>query len=302
MPSLEKFEARVNELRDEEAAIRAMDGTLTEGWLKIDAKPVRNVLSSIATKWVSAHTTYLKGHVESSLAGLQQFIADVQEGLSNEVEEGDSDALINAMRHVRNVKLKETFIDGSFGPLKDTCALLKKFGINTPDEVLEELEMIPFKWEDAKKVTLNAREMLGPKQSAQQEKVRDLTETFRAELTDFCAKFRAEAPFDFEVGAEAAYKKINTFHMEMLDMEAKGVDVNAQQELFELAVVPWRDLKACRAELGQLKLAWDHVQLVQDIFASFRATLWSGVDVEFMTDVTKKLQKELKAQPRPLKK
>ena len=44
------------------------------------------------------------------------------------------------------------------------------------------------------------------------------------------------------------------------------------------------------------------MQLVIDIFASFRVTLWSAVDVEFMTDLTKKLQKEVKLLPRPMHK
>jgi hypothetical protein len=44
---------------------------------------------------------------------------------------------------------------------------------------MEQLENVPFKWEDTKKVTLNAREMLGPLQSMQQEKVKEETEDFR---------------------------------------------------------------------------------------------------------------------------
>ena len=47
-----------------------------------------------------------------------------------------------------------------------------------------------------------------------------------------------------------------------------------------------------------LKTVWDHVQLIQEIFASYRACLWSNVDVDAMMDETKKLQKEIKGLPR----
>ena len=50
---------------------------------------------------------------------------------------------------------------------------------------MEQLENVPFKWEDTKKVTLNAREMLGPLQSMQQEKVKEETEDFRLRVADF---------------------------------------------------------------------------------------------------------------------
>ena len=58
------------------------------------------------------------------------------------------------MEYVRDVRLQTDRIDGIFEPLKATIALLKKFNIATPEETQETLEMIPFKWEDTKKVTL----------------------------------------------------------------------------------------------------------------------------------------------------
>ena len=63
---------------------------------------------------------------------------------------------------------------------------------------MEQLENVPFKWEDTKKVTLNAREMLGPLQSMQQEKVKEETEDFRLRVADFVKDFHENAPFSSE--------------------------------------------------------------------------------------------------------
>ena len=54
---------------------------------------------------------------------------------------------------------------------------------STPSETLE---MVPFSWEDTKKITLNAREMLGPLQALQQEKVREVADAFRTEVAEYC--------------------------------------------------------------------------------------------------------------------
>ena len=80
-------------------------------------------------------------------------------------------------------------------------------------------------------------------------------------LQEFTKRFHEEAPFEYAVGVEQAYKLLVQFHQNLLDLEKEGEHVNQQQELFEVAVVNWRDLKACRGELVQLKLAWDHVQV-----------------------------------------
>jgi hypothetical protein len=41
-----------------------------------------------------------------------------------------------------------------------------------------------------------------------------------------------------------------------------------------------RDINSIRIELTLLKLSWDLMQYVQDIFGSFRATLCTAIDVE----------------------
>jgi len=64
------------------------------------------MLSNLSTKWSSAHTLYLKDHVHKELDDLQEFIAAVKAGLSSEVEENDGVGLINAMEHVRDVRVK----------------------------------------------------------------------------------------------------------------------------------------------------------------------------------------------------
>ena len=144
-PSLETFRTRINELRDEEEEIKQIDSNITEGWLKIDAKPIKSALGTTSAKWSATHTAFLKQYVEGSLDELGEFIAKVTEGLKEEVEENDQEKLIEAMTHVRDVRLNTDRYDGLFGPLKDIIVLLKNFNIAMPEEVVELLEMIPFK-------------------------------------------------------------------------------------------------------------------------------------------------------------
>ena len=171
----------------------------------------------------------------------------------DEVDENDQDKLIVAMTYVRDVRVKTDRYDNLFQPLRDTVSLLKKFGITMAEETIELLEMVPFKWEDTKKITLNAREQLGPLQSLQQDKVRERTEEFRGKMKEFSDRFHNEGPFNFELGVDEAYKSLVKFHIDLSELEEQGDKINQQQELFEVAVTNWRDLKACRTELGMLK-------------------------------------------------
>ena len=177
------------------------------------------------------------------------------------MEENDSSKLIEAMTYVRDVRVSSDRIDGLFDPLKSTIALLKKFNITTSEETVEALEMIPFKWEDTKKATYNKRETLGPLQSIQQDKVRERTEEFRTRLQEFCKTFHEKAPFEFSTESAPAYVRLTQYHLDLEAMEVEGAEIGKQQELFEVAITNWRDLKTCRTELTMLKLMWDHVQV-----------------------------------------
>eukprot|EP00966_Prymnesium_polylepis_P111126 2570526-Prymnesium_polylepis.1 len=81
-------------------------------------------------------------------------------------------------------------------------------------------------------------------------------------------------------------------------MEQRATDLAQQQELFEVQSTPFREIKKCRQDLLWLKTVWDHVQFALDIFQSFRATLWNAVDIEKMSETTRKIQKECKLLPR----
>ena len=63
MPVLPTFQARIAELKEEEAEIKAIEGVKTEGWLRIDCKPTKTALATLVSKWSEAHTSYLKDHV-----------------------------------------------------------------------------------------------------------------------------------------------------------------------------------------------------------------------------------------------
>ena len=83
-----------------------------------------------------AYMDYLQKYITTELDNLIEFIASVNRGLTIEVEENDTEQLIAAMTHVRNVRVNSEKIDKMFEPLRSTINLLKKYNLNMPDEVM----------------------------------------------------------------------------------------------------------------------------------------------------------------------
>ena len=59
-------------------------------------------------------------------------------------------------------------------------------------------------------------------------------------------------------------------------------DLYSAAELFEVGVPEFKQLKACRREIGLLKSLRDVNSLVQSSFADWKTTLWKDINVENM--------------------
>ena len=76
---------------------RSLPDQSFQGWLKVDSRPIKSALGTWSGKWAMAYMDYLQKYITSELDHLIEFIADVQRGLTIEVEENDTEQLIAAM-------------------------------------------------------------------------------------------------------------------------------------------------------------------------------------------------------------
>jgi len=64
--------------------------------------------------------------------------------------------------------------------------------------------------------------------------------------------------------------------------------------LFEVVVPDFKQLKACRRELGMIKALWDHVAIIQTTIDNWKITPWRQINIEFMDQECKKFSKDLR--------
>lgn len=74
-------------------------------------------------------------------------------------------------------------------------------------------------------------------------------------------------------------------------METEMKSLQESAGLFEVSVPEFKQLKACRREVGMLKSLWDMVTLVQSSFSAWNTTLWKDINVENMEIDCKKFVK-----------
>ena len=77
-------------------------------------------------------------------------------------------------------------------------------------------------------------------------------------------------------------------------MEKEMKALHEAADLFEVTVLEFKQLKACRREVKLVKHLWDLVTLVQSSFNDWNTTLWSDINVENMELECKKFVKDIR--------
>jgi dynein heavy chain len=313
-PILSAFDAEIVKYKALEEEIRELPTIKTIGWVKIDAKPIKSALSTWVSKWTYQFQHYLLEKVTNSVTDLVNFVASTDVALDTEVSDTDRSTMLAVMGYLRDVRKRADATDAMFDPLRQTVSLLSKHQIQTPEEILRQLEEAPLSWNNLKKKAIVTKEKQAKNQSREADKLKKEGREFEARVEAFFQTFKKEMPFEYLEDFNLAYKKIDAVHhgpndLKLLptenlpnggpmgslkEIKAAAVELNELQELFELYVIEYREINQCEKDSWQLKRVWDVIAMVQTIYMEWRKTKWNEINVEMLQEENKKLQKEVK--------
>ncbi|XP_070335212.1 dynein axonemal heavy chain 9 isoform X1 [Odocoileus virginianus] len=292
-PLLHQFRAQIDSYEKlHEDVCRLEPVQVFDSWMKIDARPFKASLLNIIKKWSLTFKQHLVDHVTDSLADLEAFIKNSENGLLKKVEKGDFQGLVEIMGHLMALKERQSSTDEMFEPLKQTIELLKTYGQELPETVFEQLEELPEKWNNIKKTAVIVRQQVAPLQANEVTLLRQRCTAFQAEQQSFRERFRREAPFRFD--STDPHQTLDAWHLEIQQMESTMASISASASLFEVTVPDYKQLRQCRKEACQLKELWDTIGMVTSSIHAWETTRWKDIDVEAMDLECKKFTRNIR--------
>ncbi|XP_064323504.1 dynein axonemal heavy chain 9 [Phalacrocorax carbo] len=292
-PTLQQFREQIDSYEKIYEEVNHIEPiSIFQSWMKVDARPFKASLLNVIKRWSLVFKQHLMDHVTHSLADLDEFIKTADKGLSKKVEKGDYDGLVEIMGHLLAVKERHGVTDAMFEPLKQTIELLKIYEQELPEEVYKQLEELPEKWNNIKKLAIAVKQHVAPLQANEMTALRKSCAAFDVEQHRFRERFRKEAPFRFDT--EKPYQLLDAKHIEIKQMESAMTSIYESAGLFEVMVPDYKQLKQCRKELCLLKELWDMISLVNTSLDDWQTTKWVDINVENMDLECKKFAKEIR--------
>ncbi|XP_065503599.1 dynein axonemal heavy chain 9 [Caloenas nicobarica] len=292
-PTLQQFREQIDSYEKIYEEVNRIEPiSVFQSWMKVDARPFKASLLNVIKRWSLVFKQHLMDHVMHSLSDLDEFIKTADKGLSKKVEKGDYDGLVEIMGHLLAVKERHSVTDAMFEPLKQTIELLKTYEQELPEEVYKQLEELPEKWNNIKKLAIAVKQHVAPLQANEMTVLRKSCAVFDVEQHRFRERFRKEAPFRFDT--KKPYQLLDMKHIEIKQMESAMTSIYESAGLFEVMVPDYKQLKQCRKELCLLKELWDMISLVDTCLDDWQTTKWVDINVENMDLECKKFAREIR--------
>ncbi|XP_035799351.2 dynein axonemal heavy chain 11 [Amphiprion ocellaris] len=280
-PTIDKFKEQIDCYEDLYTEISQLeDFRVFDGWFRVDVKLFKASLLNTVKKWSWLFKEHLLTYVTNSLDELQRFIQATVEGLNHPMAKVDHQAFLEVMSHLLAVRDRQQATDKMFEPLRDTVNLLERYGVTIPEQFYSQMEELPEKWSEAKKLAVKVRHEVAPMQNAEVMVLRRRCVDFEVKQIKFRETFRATAPFSYN--ALLPYAGLEQSEKAIQDMEKEVAELQESTNLFDVTIPDYRDIKLCRREITVLKELWDIVVYVQSSVENWTMTKWRQINVDQM--------------------
>jgi len=293
-PSLEDFGKQIAFYRKSQNDIRLLQDSHSFGWLRVDCRPLKQSLDLNLGKWVYLFTHYLNNDMLTKLKEFKQFLHDAHAGLEVKVKKGDVDQLIAVLEAMLMIRTKVPLYDKLFDQLKDTISLLKQHGVTVTDQLLQRIDEGPEQWQELKNQWSTIQEKTSPLQQEETARLRTIEEKFVEKLNDLRNNFVLQEFFKWEIGYTRASSMMNKWDKIVEEQEDEAAEIQANGELLEFTVNPFKNLSLVKQDLELLRSVWETAHTIEMSLSKWKNTLWSEIDVALLSNECEGFQKTIR--------
>ena len=268
-------------------------------FLRINAQPIKQALSTWVTKWLYMYSKYLQDYVGTRLLDLHTFIVSVNKGLEiTQLTAADREPLMKVMTYIRDVRKRTPEFSTMLAPLRRVVGLLKVHttAIDLPavggQPALDFLEQAKMLWENTVNKAYRVKESIQVLQNSMLEGIRKDIKSFESGVNKFVKEFRSAGPFAWidSIALKNCYVSIDKYYKDLVVWNERMKSLNELEDLFELQSSRSPQLQELGDDLKLLKSVWDVIGLTESLFSTWKSTLWAEIKTDDLLDQVKQLQ------------
>ncbi|XP_071095883.1 uncharacterized protein [Haliotis cracherodii] len=298
IPSLDEFDNEIDIYKSARDEVQSLQNYHNVGWLRVDLQPIKQVLTTYASKWMWTFTKYLSDQVTQMLEKLDVFLKRIEPEIESITgEERDTASFMKMMRLFNEVSAQQSEMDGKFTAMHRTVLLLRKYGQVLPEKTQFLFSAAPGRWNNLKTKVSLAKQRLGPRIQEESARITQDLEAFAYRVMDLSNDLDKSDIYNRDCSLGDAWVVIDNFVKRLTVLENEAQDLIELQELLEASVVNFSVLPQCRYELNNLKQVWETVRVIDEQQSEWKRHRWQKMNTKFLKEETSKQLDIVRALP-----
>ncbi|XP_072275197.1 dynein axonemal heavy chain 11-like [Pyxicephalus adspersus] len=266
-PQLEHFKKQINIYESLYHEVEKFEIERTfNGWLLVDMKPFKISLMNTIKRWSLMFKDHLLNLVTCSVNDFDEFIHRTEKGLGKKVKAEDYEGLVETMGHLLAIRDRLSTED-NFRYLKATSELLRSNGQQLPEHISTQLEELPERWKNLKKIAFIVKHEVSPLQANEVSVIRRKCVLFEVKQHEYRNRFKNEFIFKFD--AEDPYKHLDKTSIKDW-MKTPWKQINVEQMDMELRRFA-KEMKSLDKEVRTWDVYLGLESTVKNLITSLRA-------------------------------
>lgn len=292
-PTLTQFQEQIDQYETLHDELKQISSILNfQSWFEVDISPFKLTVLTCCKRWSYLFKKHLLDHLVDSLEELNSFIEKADEVLLTQVHEGDYEGLIKVMEYLKLVRDRQKKNDALFEPLADITKLLRQYGVIVPEASVVQLNELPEKWINTKRLALFTKQTVAPLQGMEIGKLQARIDIYERTQRDYRNYFTQMRFFAYK--CDAPYDSLSEANQQLVKLEEDIRELQSEAELFDIYPPKFPLVVQCRKEIKMLKQLWDQTFLVRTAIEEWKLTLWVNIDVENMDMECKRFAKDIR--------
>jgi dynein heavy chain len=302
--NLKIFGDKITSLLRIQDEVSEMKSVYELAFLKINAQPVKQAISTWITKGLYTYTQYLQSFISNNLQDFHSYIKETTVGLEKTVEPGQRDALLIVMSFIRSVRRRMPEIAFCFIQLDEIVGLLKRHSIAIDLApiggfgALEYLEIAKSQWTGLVNRASRVKETLQPQQTNMLDSVYKDAASFEKTLDTTLKNFHLQGPYHISDNKKNdPYSIIDKYHRDLSNLSEQSNVIIEMEDLFEISKSKHLQLVTISNELNYLKQAWDMHFMLEYTLSHWKTMAWSEINSDSLLEESKSIDEQMRLFP-----
>uniref|UniRef100_A0A8C5L4X8 Dynein axonemal heavy chain 2 n=1 Tax=Jaculus jaculus TaxID=51337 RepID=A0A8C5L4X8_JACJA len=279
-PPVSSFDADIARYTEVANNVQKEETVLNIQFVLLDCSHLKFSLVQHCNEWQNKFTTLLKEMAAGRLLELHEYLKENAEKISHPpqtLEElGVSLQLMESLQH--NLANLESQIP----PIHEQFAILEKYEVPVPDDVLEMLESLNGEWAIFQQTLLDSEQMLKKHKEKFKTGLIHSADDFKKKARNLVEDFELKGPFTSSVGYGAALDQIAQVRAMLMSMREEENTLRSNLGIFKIEQPMSKDLQNLEKELDALQQVWEITRDWEESWSQWKTGCFLTLQTEAM--------------------